>query len=159
HPVLKASIQLRGNPFRPIQGHAGNFTPDGLTYYASQDWRGLKGIMPIIDVSDPSNPQHLLNWQFPGDGRPHDPSFSEDGTGLYSPQPGQFGNMGSSIGPNGLVILDVSDIQFRRPNPQITVISTLFWTDGGQSQQTLACARQGASRCGIMIQGRPHLIF
>jgi hypothetical protein len=143
-PVLKASIELAGSV-----GHAGNFTPDGLTYYASQMFRGLGGIMPIVDVSDPSNPRHLLNWQFPGDGRPHDPSFSEDGTRLYSPQPGQFGNTGSSIGPNGLVILDVSDIQFRRPNPQIRVISTLFWEDGGQAQQTLL----------VTIKGRPHLIF
>jgi len=161
HPVLKASIQLAGSgdPFRAVQGHAGNFTPDGLTYYASQDFRGLRGIMPIIDVSDPSNPKQLLNWQFPGDGRPHDPSFSKDGTRLYSGQPGQFGNTGSSIGPNGLVILDVSDIQFRRPNPQISVISTLFWEDGGQSQQTLGCPRQGELRCLVTIQGRPHLIF
>ncbi len=58
-PVLKASIELAGSgsdPFREVEGHAGNFTPDGMTYYASQRWRGLRGIMPIIDVSDPSNP-------------------------------------------------------------------------------------------------------
>jgi hypothetical protein len=106
-------------------------------------------IMPIVDVSDPSNPNHLLNWQFPGDGRPHDTYFSEDGTRLYAAQPGQFGDTGSSIGPNGLVILDVSDIQFRLPNPQIRVISTLFWTDGGQAQM----ARP------VTYHGRPHLIF
>jgi len=144
HPVLKASFDMAGTV-----GHAGNFTPDGMTYYATQNFRGLGGRMQVVDVSDPSNPVHLLNWQFPGDGRPHDSSFNKDGTRLYSPQPGQFGNTGSSIGPNGLVILDVSDIQFRRPNPQIRVISTLFWEDGGQAQQTLP----------VTIQGRPHLIF
>jgi hypothetical protein len=47
------------------------------------------------------------------------------------------------------VILDVSDIQFRRPDPQIRVISTLFWEDGGQAQQTLP----------VTFHGRPHLIF
>jgi hypothetical protein len=144
HPVLKASIEMPGT-----FGHAGNFTPDGLTYYATQSFRGVGGRMQVVDVSDPSNPTHLLNWQFPGDGRPHDTSFNKDGTRLYSPQPGQFGNTGSSIGPNGLVILDVSDIQFRRPDPQIRVISTLFWEDGGQAQQTLP----------VTIRGRPHLIF
>lgn len=151
-PVLKGSIQLAGggsDPFRAVQGHAGNFTPDGMTYYATQDFRGLRGIMPIIDVSDPSNPKQLLTWQFPGHGRSHDTFFSEDGTRLYSAQPGQFGNTGSSIGPNGLVILDVSDIQFRRPNPQIRVISTLFWEDGGQAQIALP----------VTIKGRPYLIF
>jgi hypothetical protein len=143
-PVLKASVVLPDS-----FGHAGNFTPDGLTYYATQTFRGLGGIMPIIDVSDPSNPKHLVNWQFSGDGRSHDVSFNKDGTRLYAPQPGQFGNTGSSIGPNGLVILDVSDIQFRRHNPQIRVISTLFWEDGGQAQNALP----------VTIKGRPHLIF
>jgi len=120
-----------------------------MTYYSTQSFRGLRGIMPIIDVSDPANPKHLLNWQFPGHGRSHDAFFSKDGTRMYSAQPGQFGNTGSSIGPNGLVILDVSDIQFRRPNPQIRVISTLFWVDGGQAQQALP----------VTIRGRPHVIF
>jgi hypothetical protein len=112
-------------------------------------FRGLGGRMQVVDVADPSNPIHMLNYQFPGDGRPHDPAFNADGTRLYSPQPGQFGNTGSSIGPNGLVILDVSDIQFRRPNPQIHVVSTLFWEDGGQAQQTLP----------VTFHGRHHLIF
>jgi hypothetical protein len=145
HPALKASIELAGTV-----GHAGHFTPDGMTYYATQMHRGHHGILPIIDVSDPSNPTLLLNWEFEThDGRPHDPSFNKDGTRLYSPQPGLFGNTESSIGPNGLVILDVSDIQFRRPDPQIRIISTLFWEDGGQAQQTLP----------VTIKGRPHVIF
>ena len=150
HPVLKGVINVPGtnSPVPGSHGHAGNFTPDGMTYYATQDFRAFGGIMPVIDVSDPSNPQWLLNWKFPGDGRPHDISFSEDGTRAYSAQPGQFGST-TFPGPNGLVILDVSDIQFRRPNPQIGVISTLFWIDGGQAQQTLP----------VKIKGRPYLIF
>jgi hypothetical protein len=143
HPVLKSSIELAGSI-----GHAGNITPDGQTYYLGQMFRGLGGHMHVVDVADPSNPKHLLDWTFTGDGRPHDLSLSKDGTRLYSAQPGQFGNVGSSIGPNGLVILDVSDIQFRRPNPQIQVISRFFWEDGGQAQQTLT----------FTIHGRPHLI-
>jgi hypothetical protein len=35
------------------------------------------------------------------------------------------------------VILDVSDIQFRLPNPQIRIISRLFWDDQGQAEQML----------------------
>jgi hypothetical protein len=50
HPVLEASIELADSV-----GHAGDFTPDGRTYYATQNFRGLGGIMPIVDVSDPSN--------------------------------------------------------------------------------------------------------
>jgi hypothetical protein len=47
------------------------------------------------------------------------------------------------------VILDVSDIQFRRPNPQIHVISTLFWEDGKTTQVPLP----------VTYRGRPHLII
>lgn len=155
HPVLKSSFDLADSnaldPSQPpirVQGHAGDFTPDGRTYYASQRFRGFGGIMPVVDISDPANPRQLLNWQFPGDGRPHDPSFSEDGTRLYSPQPGQYGSS-TFPGPNGLVISDVSDIQARRPNPQVRVVSTLFWEDGGQAQMATP----------VRIDGRPYLIF
>ena len=46
------------------------------------------------------------------------------------------------------MILDVSDIQFRRPNPEIRIVSTLFWDDQGQAEQMLP----------IFYNGRPHLI-
>jgi hypothetical protein len=46
------------------------------------------------------------------------------------------------------VIADVSDFQFRRPDPQIRPISSLFWEEGGQAQQTIP----------ISYRGRPHLI-
>jgi hypothetical protein len=70
---------------------------------------------------------------------------------MYANQPGQFGQptTGSSYGPNGLVILDISDIQLRKPNPQIREISTHFWIDGGQGQQALL----------IHYKGVPHLVL
>ena len=43
------------------------------------------------------------------------------------------------------MILDVSDIQFRRPNPQIRVVSTLFWNDQGQAEQMLPFTYHGRS--------------
>jgi len=57
---------------------------------------------------------------------------------MYSPQPGRHDGHQVPAGgrPKGLVILDVSDVQFRRSNPQVRVISTLFWADGGTAQQT-----------------------
>src|SRR5688572_1985605 len=142
-PVLKSDIELSGS-----SAHMGGFAPDGLTYYVGQSNRGIGGLMAIVDTTDPSNPKHLLNWQFLGDGRPHDVNLSKDGTRLYSGQPGNFGNTGSSIGPNGLVILDVSDVQNRLPNPQVRIVSRLFWSDSGQAEQMLP----------ITIKGRPYII-
>jgi hypothetical protein len=126
-PVLMSSIELPGS-----QAHMANFAPDGRTYYVGQNNRGIGGFLYVVDLDDPFNPRELPPWQFLGDGRPHGIWLNAAGTRLYAGQPGLFGNTGSSIGPDGLVIDDVSDYQFRRPNPQIRIVSKLFWTDQGQ---------------------------
>jgi hypothetical protein len=138
HPVLKSNITLPGS-----QAHMGGWAPDGKTYYVGQNNRGIGGTLPVVDVTDPSNAKLLLTWKFSGDGRPHDVNLNASGTRLYAGQAGLFGNTGSSIGPDGLVVLDVSDIQFRRPNPQIRIISTLFWNDQGQVEQMYPFTRDG----------------
>jgi len=151
HPVLKSSIVMP-NSF----GHQGNFAPDGRTFYLTQMNRGVGGFLFPVDISDPSNAKELPPWQFLGDGRSHEnwlnPSFLypglHEGTRLYAGQPGLFGNKGSSIGPDGLVIEDVSDYQFRRPNPQIRIISKIFWTDQGQVEEMLP----------VRIKGRAYII-
>lgn len=71
-----------------------------------------------------------------------------EGTRLYAGQPGLFGNKGSSAGPDGLVIEDVSDYQFRRPKPRIRIISKLFWKDQGQAEQMLP----------VTIKGHPYIV-
>jgi hypothetical protein len=105
---------------------------------------------PIIDVSDPYDAKWMLNWQFMlanPNGRPHDLSTNANGTRLYAGQPGNFGAApnNSSFGPDGLVILDTSDITYRVANPQIRVISTLFWSDQGQAEQMLPFMTHGHS--------------
>jgi hypothetical protein len=49
---------------------------------------------------------------------------------------------------DGLVITDVSDYQFRRPNPQIRIVSTLFYPDQGT----------GESMIPVKIKGHPYII-
>ena len=129
HPSLMASITLSGS-----QAHMGNFAPDGRTYYVGQNNRGIGGFLYVVALDDPVHPQQLPPWQFLGDGRPHGIWLNAAGTRLYAGQPGLFGNTGSSIGPDGLVIDDVSDYQLRRPNPQIRIVSKLFWSDQGQAE-------------------------
>jgi len=151
HPVLKADIQLPGS-----HGHMGAFAPDGLTYYLTQSPFGIGGFLYIVDLTDPSNPLMLPRWQFLGDGRPHglelNPAGFEpgvpEGTRVYAGQPGSFGGTGSLMGPDGLVILDVSDYQFRRPDPQIRIISKLFWTDQGIAEPMVP----------VKIKGHPYII-
>jgi hypothetical protein len=50
---------------------------------------------------------------------------------------------------NGLLIDDLSEIQARVPNPQVHLISTLFWKDGSTAQHTI----------NVEIGGKPYIIF
>jgi hypothetical protein len=145
-PIRLSSIEIPDS-----KAHAGNWTPDGQFFYVTQGFRGVNATMPIVDVADPKNPKWVLNWKFASNGRAHDTNFNEDGTRLYSPQPGYItaGAGSSSEGPEGLIILDISDFAQRRPNPVMRTVGELFWKDGGQAQQTLP----------VTIAGKPYLIF
>src|SRR4029079_12437843 len=125
HPKLASSITVPDS-----RGHMGGWSEDGMTYYIGQSFRGVGGIMPIIDVSDPYNAKWMLNWTFNGDGRPHDLSTNQESTRMYAGQPGNFGvaPTNSSFGPDGLVVLDISDIKYRLADPQIRIVSRLFWS-------------------------------
>jgi hypothetical protein len=136
-PVLKAAVDLPIPPGTTIKGHAGAMAPDGMTYYGSTYPVSLY----IVDISDPTTPKLMLNWVPPnGIGTPHDLSVSEDGNRVYLMQPGS-----GPAGKNGLVILDVSDFNARLANPQVRVISTLFWPDGGIAMTSEKIAIQGKS--------------
>jgi hypothetical protein len=161
-PIKLADFDIGGTMPPATVGHAGNFTPDGYTYYSTNPFQGDGDRMQVIDMFDPKNPKLIVDWKFPtligpDTGIPHDPFFNVHGTRLYSPQGGRPQTVGlpeisgnTQIGrPNGLVILDVSEVQFRRPNPQIKVISTMFWNDGGTAQSIYP----------ITIKGKDHLIF
>jgi hypothetical protein len=148
HPVLLADIQLPGS-----QGHMGAFAPDGRTYYVTQSFRGIGGFLYIVDLAEPSNPVMLPPWQFFSDGRPHGLELNPkgfapgvpEGTRVYA---GQQGSFPFTPGGDGLVIEDVSDYQFRRPNPEIRIISTLFWEDQGIAEAMIP----------VKIKGHPYLI-
>jgi len=138
HPKLLSELFVPG-----WRGHAGDFAPDGRTYYGTSQL--AENTFQAVDVTDPSNPRVIHRWSLPF-GVPHDISISRDGTRMYVTIPGFFPVMGA---PNGLAILDISDIQLRRPKPQVRVISKLFWEDGDQAQQTLP----------VTYDGRPYLVF
>lgn len=127
HPKLLSQLSVPG-----YEGHAGSFAPDGRTYYGTTYGVGWAA----IDISHPRHPRTILHYVPKNKlGAPHDLSVSKDGTRLYVAQPGNFVPFGTA-GRDGLVVVDVSDIQFRRPHPKPKVISTFFWKDGGTAQQT-----------------------
>ncbi len=133
----------------------GNFAPDGKTFYLSQNpcCSGFGGPLYIIDTSDPANAKQLPTWNFAGDGRPHSLNVNPQG---FAPGLAEgtraYMNQGRSWpfadAQDGLVITDVSDYQSRLPNPQIRIISTLFYPDQGT----------GESMIPVKINGHPYIV-
>ena len=134
-PKLLAQIDLPGN-----LGHAGNWSPDGRTYYAgSDDFDGFFA----VDVDDPRHPKVLTHWTGGPDlqGAMHDLSLSPDGTRAYL---GYFGtnivgvdaspSRGLADAPNGMAVLDVSDIAARKTAPRVRALGSVVWEDGSTAQ-------------------------
>ena len=145
----------------PIIGHEGTWARDGLTYYGG-DLRftppgatARTGQYYAVDTSDPTRPKLITTWTTGiGGANVHGMSISRDG------KRGYFVSLGTSGGPagltdptiaanNGLLIYDLSQIQARKPNPQVRLISSLLWKDGSVAQHTIP----------IKIDGKPYLIF
>jgi hypothetical protein len=121
--------------------HEGNFSTDGMTYYTG----GLDpGVVSAMDVSDPTNPK-LLTTFFAKKGI-HGMSTSRDGKRLYLSHINEdwpivavnsTGSVPTVLGGNGMGVYDISEIQDRRPNPQVRLVSALEWQDGQIGQHTL----------------------
>jgi len=102
HPVLQSQTPT-------LSGHESGFSPDGKTFYAA----GGAGFIYAFDVSDPKHPHEL--WR--GAYYSHGLNVSADGNTLFQTDPIN-GNLG---------LLDVSQIQARKPHPQVTDISRVTW--------------------------------
>jgi hypothetical protein len=129
---------LSSGPIGTTAGHAGHFAPDGLTYYSSQNQAQM---IKAIGLEDPSAP-NLLMEPFPIG--THDLSVSADGNRAYLAN-----NIKNGDNSGGLDIIDISDIQQRKPNPEIRIISELYWQDGSTVQHSQP----------LTITGRPYILL
>lgn len=103
HPKLQSSLPVG------LLGHESGFAPDGRTFYATSIGTGQ---ITAVDVTDPKLPVPLWVGRF----HSHGLTVSDDGTRAYV-----------AAQDVGLIILDVSEIQQRKPNPQVSEISRLSW--------------------------------
>lgn len=133
-------VELFDGPITAIN-HEGNFSADGMTYFTG----GLDpGVVSAVDVSDPSNPE-LLTTFFAKKGI-HGMSTSRDGNRLYLAHINEdwpivavnsTGSVPTVLGGNGMGVYDISEIQQRKPDPQVRLVSALEWQDGQIGQHTL----------------------
>jgi hypothetical protein len=119
HPVLQSTALVARF------GHESGFSSDGKTFYATST--ALQAIT-AIDVTDPKQPHAI--WQ--GNVFAHGMSLSDDGNRAYIADP--KGNM---------LILDTSQIQARKPNPQTHEISRLTWESVSIPQNAIPFTEHG----------------
>jgi hypothetical protein len=137
-PGVLSLYDVRSDCRRPIHlsdtvvapfGHESGFARDGKTF-----WVGGGDGIAAVDVTDPRNPFTLVTLnEFA-----HGLNLSPDGNTLYD----------TNAIDGGLNILDVSQVQARKPNPQVTEISRLTWDTTSIPQNTNP----------VVIRGKPYLL-
>lgn len=134
-PVLKSSFTL------PMATHGFRLSDDGKTAYAlghgpdSWDDGNFNRYLMAVDISNPSKPKTILQYGAHG---AHDMDLSPDGNRAYL------------AGEGGLVILDTSDVQSRKKNPEIREVSKLTWPAG------LSITSHTAK--WVLIKGKPFIL-
>jgi hypothetical protein len=102
NPALQSSLPVG------VLGHESGWAPDGNTFYATSL---ATGNVTAVDVSDPRVPVPVWEGRY----NSHGLTISDDGNRAYV------------AGNSGLIILDVSEVQAREPNPQVREVSRLTW--------------------------------
>ena len=120
HPVLQFTQLLARF------GHESGFSQDGRTFYATGT---ATQSITAIDVSNEQDP-HVL-WQ--GNVQAHGMTLSDDGNRAYVADP--FGR--------DMVILDTSEIQARKPDPQVREVSRLTWSPASIPQNAIPFTEGG----------------
>jgi hypothetical protein len=163
YPQLLASAAVGtgtdGGVVSPVtpRGHEGAWAPDGLTYYIGDTTNHL---YHAIDMSDPTRPKEIAYFDInaainnPQTGLPgvldgHGLSVSDDGNRAYVAAlcvPGAYNPATPAC--NGFAILDTSQVQARKPNAQIKLISSFLYKDGSITQHTIP----------VKIKGHPYVI-
>ena len=120
HPVLQSTAPVAR------LGHESGFSQDGLTFYATGT---ATQAITAIDVTDPQNPHADLAGQRPlprhAAERRRQPRVHRRRVG------GQLG------------ILDTSEIQARKPDPQVREVSRLTWESASIPQNAIPFTRDG----------------
>lgn len=130
--------RLMSTTLSGVMGHESGFSPDGQTFWTA----GAAGFtLTAVDLADPRSPRVLRTKTGVVY---HGLRLSDDGRTMYVANIGSPSILsGSVIDGAGLDVLDVSDIQDRRPNPQIRTLSRLTWEESSIPQVAEPFTRDG----------------
>ncbi len=143
NPQPLFSAEMPGN----MRFHGGQFDGDGNIFYAVScycapfnPYGEADSAFFAIDMTDPAQPKEIARWLPDNPNwKTHWVTINEDATRAYISlielQPGPH--------DNGIVILDISDISSHKPDPQIRLVSSLFWEDVGFGEGNLYFRKDG----------------
>jgi hypothetical protein len=120
HPVLQSTAEVARF------GHESGFSQDGNTFWATGT---STTSITAIDVTDPQNPHPV--WQ--GNVLSHGMQLSDDGNRAYI----------ADVTGGQMAILDTSEVQARKPDPQVKEISRLTWKTASLPQNAIPFTRDG----------------
>ncbi len=125
--VFDASKDCRNPVFRStlpvgILGHESGFSPDGKTFWAAS--LGANTLV-AVDLSNPAVPTVV----YTGTWATHGVQISADGNRAYLAAGTGFprNELGLQSDREGLQILDISEVQARKPNPVVKEVGALTW--------------------------------
>ncbi len=118
--------RLRSSSLTGVFGHESGMSPDGKTFYSASPGT------PTLTAIDTANPL-LTRRLWTGNYRSHGLSISDDGNRAY---------LAAGNG-HGVLILDVSEIQARKDNPQVREIGTVSWDNQTIPQNAIPFTRDG----------------
>lgn len=103
-----------------VLGHESGWAPDGMTFWAASTGGNS---LAAIDLTDPAKPQRLF---FQAGVGYHGLRLSDDGRTMYVADTGT--TTSGLLQHKGLRILDVSQVQARKPDPKVRIVADLTWS-------------------------------
>ena len=115
-PVFQSTLPLG------VLGHESGFSKDGKTFWAAS--LGAN-ILTAVDLTDPAQP----TVAYTGVWASHGVQISDDGNRAYLAAGAGFprNEIGLTAAVSGLQILDISQVQSRKPNPVVTEVGHVTW--------------------------------
>lgn len=121
--------RLRSSSLTGFLGHESGMAPDGKTFYSSSP---ASPVLTAVDITSPLFSKVVWTGAYSS----HGLTISDDGNRAYLAA-------GFLSGGNGLLILDVSEVQARKPRPQVREISRLTWKEQTIPQTAIPFTRNG----------------